>query len=214
MGQSAKQRAEGCLGNLYTQFNELFFKGRLPTSRFLFAPERNKVFSLAGDDIIVGGPFMALMNPVSLYEHLLHEMVHVANAYDGIRDCTSNQYHNRNFRDGAMRVGFYVSRHMTRGWEITTFKPRGNSVSYLTSLEARVVAIRQLEFSPKVFHRAMEYMADMASKGGKPKKCFLKYICDCPPPHNSIRSGRRPNGSHPVNAICEACGSKFRHVGD
>ena len=38
----------------------------------------------------------------------------------------------------------------------------------------------------------------------KTRQYFLKYICNCPEPHNSIRSGRRS-----LNVNCGECGYKF-----
>jgi hypothetical protein len=46
-------------------------------------------------------------------------------------------------------------------------------------------------------------------RDNRPKQCFLKYICQCSPPHNSIRSGRRPNGPHALHIQCLMCGANF-----
>ena len=47
-------------------------------------------------------------------EVLIHEMSHYANYLDGIRDCSSSQYHNRHFKRRCDLVGLVVSRKMVR----------------------------------------------------------------------------------------------------
>lgn len=43
---------------------------------------------------------------------------------------------------------------------------------------------------------------------------FMKYQCKCKPPHNSIRSGCRPDGPNRLNIICKDCGQPFTCVED
>jgi hypothetical protein len=53
-------------------------------------------------------------------ETLIHELVHLANYTAGIRDCSSNQYHNRHFRDRALAVGLACERMTPYGWANTS----------------------------------------------------------------------------------------------
>src|SRR5947209_18301490 len=49
---------------------------------------------------------------------LLHEMVHQSNNVDGIRDCSSNQYHNKRFAERCQIVGL-IAKNGYRGWSDT-----------------------------------------------------------------------------------------------
>src|SRR5208282_3657350 len=43
-------------------------------------------------------------------ETLLHEMVHYANALEGINDCTIRQYHNGEFKRGCEEIGLVCEK--------------------------------------------------------------------------------------------------------
>ena len=51
---------------------------------------------------------------------LLHEMAHLKNSVEGIKDCDpSNQYHNKKFKTSAEFFGLEVSKLGSRGWAKT-----------------------------------------------------------------------------------------------
>jgi len=50
---------------------------------------------------------------------LLHEMAHLWNAVNNIKDCSSGQYHNKHFKTAAEKFGLKVSRGGTRGYAYT-----------------------------------------------------------------------------------------------
>jgi len=56
-------------------------------------------------------------------ETLMHELVHLANFAAGIKDCTSNQYHNSHFRDRAVAIAMTCTRTAKRGWSKTGLTP-------------------------------------------------------------------------------------------
>lgn len=56
-------------------------------------------------------------NPV---ETLVHEMVHHANHCDKIEDCSSTQYHNKEFRNRAEQFGLKCDKSLRFGWGITS----------------------------------------------------------------------------------------------
>ena len=60
---------------------------------------------------------------LSIAETLVHELVHLANYTAGVRDCTSNQYHNAHFRDRAISVGLACERMDPHGWARTSLTP-------------------------------------------------------------------------------------------
>jgi hypothetical protein len=66
-------------------------------------------------------------------ETMVHELVHLANYAEGIKDCSSNQYHNRNFRDRALTVDLTCERIGARGWAKTGLTPK---------LRARIAALQ------------------------------------------------------------------------
>jgi len=50
---------------------------------------------------------------------MLHEMVHLANFQQGIKDCSDRQYHNKNFKKEAERVGLIVTQRKGLGFATT-----------------------------------------------------------------------------------------------
>jgi len=52
-------------------------------------------------------------------ETLVHELVHLANFTAGIRDCSSNQYHNSHFQKRALAIGLSCERTPKCGWAKT-----------------------------------------------------------------------------------------------
>jgi hypothetical protein len=56
-------------------------------------------------------------------ETLLHELTHLANYSAGVKDCSSNQYHNGRFRDRALAVGLSCERLGKLGWAKTSLTP-------------------------------------------------------------------------------------------
>ena len=58
-------------------------------------------------------------DPTSILETLLHEMAHLDNAMNDIRDCTSGQYHNKKFKTAAEKYGLIVKRMGNKGWAHT-----------------------------------------------------------------------------------------------
>jgi hypothetical protein len=170
------------------------------------------------DAIIVGNEFSTL--EYSEIPHvMLHEMIHIRNQQRGVVDVTANQYHNKQFLQVALEVGLVVIKHKTQGWAITsTVYPR-NVVErqYIRKPSKEAVTRRDQAFAEikpdKAIFKVARTELKERMKGEKPPKMyFLKYICNCPPPHNSIRSGRRPDGPNALNIMCMSCRSKFECV--
>ena len=62
-------------------------------------------------------------SPEDIAEVLLHEMVHYADALDGIPDCTVRQYHNLNFKNRCDEIGLVCRKTHARGWSDTSLSP-------------------------------------------------------------------------------------------
>jgi hypothetical protein len=66
-----------------------------------------------------------------------------------------------------------------------------------------------IKFDKTIFKQAKSEIRQQAKEDKPSKTYFLKYVCNCPPPHNSIRSGRRPDGPNALNIQCQNCHSTF-----
>lgn len=55
---------------------------------------------------------------------MLHEMVHIWNIQQGVQDCSrNNTYHNKKFRDEAVKRDLDIQHHERYGWTITSPTP-------------------------------------------------------------------------------------------
>lgn len=152
---------------------------------------------------------------------LLHELIHILNYQRGIVDVTINQYHNKKFLEVANEIGLIVIKHKTQGWGITsTVFPRNIiEKSYIKrplkkAIFRRNKAFEDLNFDKKTIDEARIELQNRIKHERPAKVFFLKYECNCAPPHNSIRSGRRPDGPNALNIQCLNCRSEFECVSD
>lgn len=61
---------------------------------------------------------------------IMHEMVHLYNLAHGVQDCSrGGMYHNKRFRDEAVRRGLCIGHHKTYGWTITA--PSDKLIEYI-----------------------------------------------------------------------------------
>ena len=152
---------------------------------------------------------------------LLHELVHISNYQRGITDVTINQYHNKHFLASANQVGLVVIKHKTQGWGITsTVFPR-NIVERAfikrplkNAIVRRNKVFQEIKLNEKLLTESRVDLQNRIKNEKPVKTFFLKYECNCAPPHNSIRSGRRPDGPNALNIQCMNCRSKFECVTD
>lgn len=205
---------------IFNHLNKGIFNGKLEVPSFLIQLEKKVVFRFAcdlavGDDrvshhhLIIGSRIVQLTSD-EILEELLHEMVHMSNYSQGIIDTTANSYHNRHFMNSALAAGFYVARHKTRGWSITSLNEMEECRKpNFEELNQRKLVFESLTFNQEEVKDGLTAINFALQARGERKACFLKYQCKCPPPHNSIRSGRRPDGPHPVQILCLNCNEKF-----
>jgi hypothetical protein len=60
---------------------------------------------------------------------LLHEMVHLHNGLNDIKDTSNNYvYHNKRFKKEAEARGLIIEKAQTIGWSVTTLKPETKEV--------------------------------------------------------------------------------------
>jgi predicted SprT family Zn-dependent metalloprotease len=205
------------LERVFDSFNKILFEGKLLPVTIEIQPKK-KFFlrwSVDSESIVLGSEFSNIEYS-EVFGLMLHEMVHVANHQRGLTDATTNQYHNSRFLRVALSVGLVVIRHKTQGWSITTTMYPRNVVDkvYIKRPNKDAVNLRNAAFDSVVldefiFRAAIQDIRDRTKKDRPAKTFFLKYQCNCPPPHNSIRSGRRPDGPNAPNIFCQDCRSEF-----
>lgn len=61
--------------------------------------------------------------PQQVMEVLLHEAAHACNFVRGVKDCSSNQYHNRSFKLTAEELGLRVTQRRNYGFSCTDLQP-------------------------------------------------------------------------------------------
>ncbi|CAE7860199.1 parB [Symbiodinium microadriaticum] len=188
----------GCrLGGSHYEQREALFDSQLPSPDFVTEPKKNEILSFASPSTIGLCKRFPEANRVQILDDLVHQMIHIENCQRGIQDHTSNQYHNRSFCSRALEVGLHVVFSTSRGWAITTTH-NGHSEEKIRRAKegttTRLVGIYDgLELKDedlREFQSRLE--GEFKELQQQSKQYQLKYICECEPPHNTIRSGRRP----------------------
>lgn len=128
---------------------------------------------------------------------LLHEMVHLHNISNGIKDCSrGGTYHNKNFKAGAERVGLIVSKSQKYGFSRT-------EVSEELAEEIREFGIDENTFNTARidFEQAKSEAGETVNpKTGQAKKKSNVIKWTCPECGAIVRSTKES-----VNIICGDC---------
>ena len=123
----------------------------------------------------------------SPYECLTHELAHFLNYGEGIKDCSSNQYHNKHFKSRAEGLLLGVER-TKRGYSHTIETPE-----FLKMVE---------EFKPN------KEVFDICQANEKKKKVGSRlklWVCGC---------GVKVRCAVDLNAVCLDCNTNFKKVDD
>lgn len=130
---------------------------------------------------------------------LLHEMCHLYNLQNGIRDCSrGGAYHNKKFRDTATARDLHIEHHPTYGWTITT--PTDALVEWCMAHDLEEIKVVRHDgltpITPPTGGRTGNTPGTPPPTGTRPSST-RKYIC----PHcrASIRATRD------LSIICGAC---------
>jgi hypothetical protein len=113
-------------------------------------------------------------------------MVHYANWLDGVRDCSSSQYHNRRFKDRCESVGLICEQHPQKryGWACTRLS---------AELQAFVASLG--------IDESRLDLSRVASGGiRRPGSKLKKWACACTNLWAAVE----------VAATCVRCGTSFR----
>ena len=119
------------------------------------------------------------------YETIAHELAHYYNDFNKIKDCSSNQYHNKKFKVVAERLLLEVEKLDNKGFAFTR-----ESKEFLEMLK---------EFEPdeNAFHISQNY-----DKKPKTQSRLYLWVCDC---GFKIRCGNQN-----LKASCDLCHSQFK----
>ena len=198
----------------FRHFNEEFFYSELNEPDIIINFRKSGIFRFTSEPfvLVVAKHFEeAVLREI--LDNLLHQMCHIHNFQKGVKDRTTNSYHNGKFLNSALKLGLTLIRDPAFGWLTTSYPITcGKNIIFPTrrSNQKREKIYLSLNSGYDQFQSLKE---KLNFDDNTPKKqFFLKYICSCPPPHNSIRSGRRPESRNRLNAICGDCGEPFKCV--
>lgn len=200
---------------IYNYLNKELFAGSLSSPQIQYRMNRKYAMRWESETNIlhIGADFIDL-NLINTGIFLIHEMVHILNKNKNIVDVSANQYHKLEFASVAANLGFYVLRHKTQGWSITqTNIPSSLKEDHIDpvpeKLNKLIFVLKNIPVSVKNFEKQMKNFIDLRNQSKPIKSFFLKYQCQCPPPYNSIRSGRRPDSPNAPEVFCKKCQSDF-----
>lgn len=175
---------------IYMVLNEHYYQSKLPSVKFFVAKlNRNKYnyFSLSGNNFM-GYKMSTDMIKISdttpnIIAGLLHEMAHLYDLENGIKDSsgTNNAYHNKRFKETAESHGLIIEHSTRYGWIIT--RPSLELLDFIDLQGWQIIQIQGY---------------------GKPLKTsthIRKYICPCC--KNSVRASKA------VNILCGDCMKKM-----
>ena len=109
------------LQNVYAALNEGLFSGILPMAEFDGPHDHRVVFQFLRPYVIGVGRNFALANRTSIFDHLLHQMIHAYNVkFHHVKEWRSPEYHATYFKPEALSCGLNLVRHAKNGWSIAT----------------------------------------------------------------------------------------------
>lgn len=135
-----------------------------------------------------------LSRPITdVCETMLHEMVHLYNIKNGVKDTSrSGSYHNKRFKKAAEAHGLNVEFTKDSGWSLTELQPEAAEF-------CRGLDISSFDTICILPHRVDG--KDKEPKGKEKKKNKNKYVC--PVCNNEIKAKKE------VNIICGDCNEHY-----
>jgi DNA-directed RNA polymerase subunit RPC12/RpoP len=119
---------------------------------------------------------------------MLHEMVHLSNIKNEIKDCSNNNvYHNKRFKETAEAVGLLVDKGPIVGWGFTSLSDK----------------LREELMELIIDEKAFEYFRKTPPKIST-KVPLFKHVCE--------ECGQKFTLPKKVNVICENCGKKMEII--
>ena len=118
---------------------------------------------------------------------LIHEMVHLDNIYNGVKDTGANgRYHNKKFKETAEAHGLVIEKQGNIGWSKTSLSEE------LEKWIDENVAIKGFDLA-----RAPKKKADRSTAKSK----YKYYMCPC--------CGVKFYSIYEIRATCDECGEEF-----
>ena len=78
---------------------------------------------------------------------LLHEMVHLYNVENGVKDCSNNNvYHNKKFKNEAEARGLKITKDKTIGWSISELNEDTKLIVHSLGIDESVFGIARVIF--------------------------------------------------------------------
>lgn len=199
------------LKKVFDEFNCSIFGNNLPN--FTLVPKLDRSLSLSFQkDKFFFGPAIFFLSPKEVCLSVFHEMTHAINFKRELIDTGSNSYHNKNFLNEVLHRGLFVIKHKNHGWSLISLEYPRNVTQ---DGSVRCPSTKKLDKAQSVFNSILSnldwptFYSHKFSPANK-KEYTYKYTCSCPPPFNSIRSGRGPKSPNPPRAICFYCGEEFK----
>lgn len=97
-----------------------------------------------------------------ILETLLHEMVHLYNADNDVRDCTSGQYHNKHFKSAAAKFGLTAERTGNKGYAYTKLNEAGRAaIEQFNADEDALTGLRRKRVRPVREKRYISLIVDV-----------------------------------------------------
>lgn len=147
-------------------------------------------------------------SPEDIVETLLHEAAHAMNFQRGIKDCSSNQYHNQRFKAAAEELGLVVQQVPHYGFARTSLPPE-TAASYTEETAALAIALlhrRAIVLAPATPPTPPTGGDDGGNGEDKDnsKGRMIKAVCKC---GYIIRASRKVLSATTVS--CSGCGGPF-----
>lgn len=188
------------LEDLFEQFNKRFYEGQLEKAIITVSPDESKsafgwctswrAWKKSDDDetgyyeINICAEHLA--RPFSeICVTLLHEMVHLWNLQNEIKDTSRNgYYHNKNFKNVAEEHGLSIEKHVKCGWTLSSLN--NEAKAFIENMNEQGFAIYRSKI-PKI------------NKQKKPSS--RKYVCPC--------CGLIIRATKEVRVVCADCDIEF-----
>ena len=192
------------LTKAFKEFNEKFCKGDLPIPVITVQSKGRRNAAgwfwaggwsqgqgddrLSRPEINISAEFIGNRKLEDVLETVLHEMAHMWNWREGVRDCSAGQYHNKNFKDKDERLGLTVSKMEGKGWASTDLDKHGKKAveAFINKYNVkpfainRRVSIQRAEdvYAVPVFGDTKDQVVSKAEELGITQKALLRALVD------------------------------------
>lgn len=192
------------LNSVAKNLNEKFFEGEMEVPSFEVNLKRKTFFHYDQKrNVLVVGKSLQDTDDNVIISEMIRQFILIYNHQKDICNYPQGEYHNTSFKEKALQIGFNVIKIEKKGWAGICLDEEGKDLENRKRLKLFFES-----FGKDYFKKFRNGIIEM-SKNKTNKQFFIKYQCKCSPPHNSIRSGRRPSSKYKLNIKCLNCNSSF-----